>query len=114
MAYDIGIGVCAAISAGQVEIRLDSAALNRLVPNLPWRRSGTSILKLPAALCSKKRPPEVGGEVYLSQEALVRSQKGALDINGDGVFAAVELSRLVKGMEPSTSIPPASKARTRR
>ncbi|KRG70407.1 hypothetical protein [Pseudoxanthomonas dokdonensis] len=114
MSYDIGIGTCAEISDGQVEIRLDSAALSRLVPNQNWRRSGTSVLRLPAKLCSQKRPPAVGEEVYLQHQALQRSQKGSLDIDGDGSFSAVELSNLVKNLDPSATAPVAVKARGKR
>lgn len=114
MSFDIGIGKCCGIADGFVDVSLDSAMVSRLIPAQGWRKSGSSTLRLPLRLCSQKRPPIVGNEVYLPQEALSKSQKGSLDLHGDGNFAAVELMALVKDLDPPAMNPPSAKPRSSR
>lgn len=114
MSYDIGIGICAAAEGDTVDVRLDSAMLSRLVPNQQWRRSGTSLLRLPARLCSQKRPPTMGSEVYLPHTALAKTAKALLDAEGDGRFVPVDLAVLARGPQPNVVETPAAKSRSAR
>ena len=93
MSYDIGIGRCAAIDANSIGVHLDSVMVSRLLPDQPWRKSGTSMLQISPKVCSSKRPPEVGAEVYLDRAALAKDSKASLDLAGDGVMISVNLQR---------------------
>lgn len=103
MNYDIGIGRCAAIEANIVGVKLDSVMVSRLLPDQPWRKSGTSVLRINAEVCSSKRPPEVGAEVYLDRAALSADSAGSLDLAGDGVMVPVKLHRLLLDLDPEPS-----------
>ncbi|MGB4859924.1 MAG: hypothetical protein WBP11_11435 [Dokdonella sp.] len=111
MSYDIGIGKCAAIDAISVGVHLDSVMVSRLLPDQPWRKSGTSMLQISPRVCSSKRPPEVGAEVYLDRAALAKDSKASLDLAGDGVMIPVNLQRLLKDLDPNPAPAPATKGR---
>ncbi|MEO6076124.1 MAG: hypothetical protein ABIP56_04900 [Dokdonella sp.] len=111
MSYDIGIGKCAAIDATSVGVHLDSVMVSRLLPDQPWRKSGTSMLQISLKVCSSKRPPEVGAEVYLDRAALAKDSKASLDLAGDGVMIPVNLQRLLKDLDPNPAPAPATKGR---
>lgn len=111
MSYDIGIGRCAAIDATSVGVHLDSVMVSRLLPDQPWRKSGTSLLQISPKVCSSKRPPEVGAEVYLDRAALAKDSKASLDLAGNGVMIAVNLQRLLKDLDPNPAPAPATKGR---
>lgn len=111
MSYDIGIGKCAAIDANSIGVHLDSVMVSRLLPDQPWRKSGTSLLQISPKVCSSKRPPEVGLEVYLDRAALAKDSKASLDLAGDGVMIAVNLQRLLKDLDPNPAPAPATKGR---
>lgn len=100
MNYDIGIGSCANIESRTVGVRLDSVMVSRLLPDQPWRKSGTSLLNISVDVCSSKRPPAVGSEVYLDRAALSKGATGSLDVMGDGIFVPVKLQRLLVGLDP--------------
>lgn len=110
MGYDIGIGICTAIDAAQVTVKLDSAMVSKLVPGRPWKRSGTSLLHLPSDLCSARKPPEVGSEIYLGRDRLGARAQASLDINGDGRVKTVDLRQLLQDLDPN----PAPRAGTAR
>lgn len=112
MTYDIGIGSCIAIDGDVVLVKLDSVMVKRLVPDAPWRKSGTSTLTLSRVLCSVRRKPEVGGEVYLDHAALTRTAPGRLDLNGDGVLLPVDLRHLLDNLHPQEAPAPAAKGRS--
>ena len=111
MSYDIGIGRCAAIDANSIGVHLDSVMVSRLLPDQPWRKSGTSLLQISPKVCSSKRPPEVGAEVYLDRAALAKDSKASLDLAGDGVMIPVNLQRLLKDLDPNPAPAPATKGR---
>lgn len=111
MSYDIGIGKCAAIDANSIGVHLDSVMVSRLLPDQPWRKSGTSLLQISPKVCSSKRPPEVGLEVYLDRAALAKDSKASLDLAGDGVMIPVNLQRLLKDLDPNPAPAPATKGR---
>lgn len=111
MSYDIGIGRCAAIDANSIGVHLDSVMVSRLLPDQPWRKSGTSMLQISPKVCSSKRPPEVGAEVYLDRAALAKDSKASLDLAGDGVMIPVNLQRLLKDLDPNPAPAPATKGR---
>jgi hypothetical protein len=115
MTYDIGIGVCSGIEGNTVVVSLDSAIVSKLIPNQPWRKSGTSVLRLRNSLCSSKRPPQVGDEVYLERAALTRTATATLDLFGDGEPVSVELIQLLTGLDPQPPVAVAvGKGRARR
>jgi hypothetical protein len=107
MAYDIGIGICSAIESGQVSVRLDSAMVSKLSPGQPWRRSGTSLLHLDPALCSERKPLEVGSEAYLGRERIGTRATASLDLDGDGTSRTVRLQCLLDGLDPGPAPKPA-------
>lgn len=107
MAYDIGIGICTAIEPSRVAVKLDSAMVSKLIPGHPWRRSGTSLLYLDPDLCSERKPPEVGSEIYLGRERIGARATAALDINGDGNLKKVSLQHLLDGLAPGPAPQPA-------
>lgn len=108
MSFDIGIGKCIAVSRDTVDLHADISVVHKYFPDLPWQRQGTSVLRVPVSCCSTLRKPEVGEEVYLSEQSLGRNQKGWLDALGDGSFESVSLSRIVDGMSPGESPPSAA------
>lgn len=113
MNYDIGIGSCAAIEANIIGVKLDSVMVSRLLPDQPWRKSGTSVLRINANVCSARRPPEVGAEVYLDRAALSKDSAGTLDLVGDGVTVPVKLLRLLLDLDPEPSpAAPTTKSRS--
>ena len=85
--------------------------VSRLLPDQPWRKSGTSLLQISPKVCSSKRPPEVGAEVYLDRAALAKDSKASLDLAGDGVMIPVNLQRLLKDLDPNPAPAPATKGR---
>lgn len=114
MTYDIGIGICTAIEARQVAVKLDSAMVSKFVPGHPWRRSGTSLLYLDPALCSERKLPEIGSETYLGRERIGARATASLDIDGDGTLTTVKLQRLLDGLEPGSATKPAKPRTSRR
>ncbi|CAN5722939.1 hypothetical protein BH23PSE2_BH23PSE2_07140 [soil metagenome] len=112
--YDIGIGICTAIEACQVSVKLDSAMASKLIPGQPWRRSGTSLLYLDAGLCSQRKPPEVGAETYLGRERIGTRATASLDANGDGRLTIVKLQVLLDGLEPGPPPKPAKSGARKR
>lgn len=111
MSYDIGIGRCAAIDATSIGVQLDSVMVSRLLPGQPWRKTGTSLLQISPKVCSAKRPPEVGAEVYLDRAALAKDSKATLELSGDGKKIAVNLQKLLNDLNPDPAPPPATKGR---
>lgn len=107
--FDIAVGKCEAIDKSTVTIRLDSAIVSRLVPGHPWRTSGTSVLRLDIRLCSESRPPEIGRELFLQREALLRNPRASLDLLGDGQFAPIRLRAIGDNTDPE-AMQPAAKA----
>lgn len=101
MDYDIGIGRCSGIEGPTVVVELDSAIVSKLVPQQPWRRSGTSLLRMKSDLCSAKRPPEVGAEVYIDRAALSKNAPASLDLAGNGKLVPVDLRVLLRNLDPS-------------
>lgn len=114
MSYDIGIGICMAIEASRVSVKLDSAMVSRLIPGTPWRRSGTSLLHFDAGLCSERVPPEVGSEIYLGRERIGARATAALDVNGDGRLKTVSLQQLLHGLDPAPAPRPTATRSGRR
>ncbi|HUD41948.1 MAG TPA: hypothetical protein VMR06_08115 [Dokdonella sp.] len=112
MTYDIGIGSCIAINGEAVLVKLDSVMVKRLVPGSPWRKSGTSTLTLNRALCSPRRKPEVGSEVYLDRATLTRAAPGKLDLTGDGTLLPVDLRLLLDNLDPQPAPTPSVKGRS--
>lgn len=106
--FDIAVGKCETIDKGTVTIRLDSAIVSRLVPGHPWRTSGTSVLRLDIRLCSESRPPEIGRELFLQREALLRNPRATLDLLGDGQFVPIRLRAIGDNTDPEI-LQPASK-----
>ncbi len=102
MGYDIGIGLCMSADAGVVAVKLDSAMVSKLVPGRGWKRSGTSLLRFAPAVVSDRRPPRAGEEVYLARESIERHPQAELDLDGDGHLVAVDLRRLLDGLDPET------------
>lgn len=100
MSYDVGIGRCAKIGADFIVVELDSVMVKKLLPEHPWRKSGTSLLSLNVDACSSTRPPEVGSEVYISRETLAGGVKASLDLFGNGSPTPVDLRQLLKDMSP--------------
>lgn len=109
MSYDIGIGRCSAIDATSIGVQLDSVMVSRLLPGQPWRKTGTSLLQISPKVCSAKRPPEVGAEVYLDRAALAKDSKATLELSGDGKKIAVNLQKLLNDLNPDPAPPPATK-----
>jgi hypothetical protein len=107
MAYDIGIGICTAIEAKQIAVKLDSAMVSKFIPGSPWRRSGTSLLYFDPALCSDRKLLEVGSETYLGRERIGARATASLDINGDGRLETVKLQQLLDGLDPGPAPKPA-------
>lgn len=114
MAYDIGIGICTAIEAKQVSVKLDSAMVSKFVPGQPWRRSGTSLLYFDPALCSERKLLEIGSEAYLGRERIGARHTASLDIDGDGTLKTVRLQRLLDGLDPGPAPKPAKSRSAKR
>jgi hypothetical protein len=114
MSYDIGIGLCAAIEGAHITVKLDSAVVSKLIPKQPWRKSGTSLLQFKSDLCSPRRPPEVGSEVYLDSSALAKNAPASLDLAGNGVLTRVDLRMLMNDLNPLPAPTAAAKGRSNR
>jgi hypothetical protein len=112
--YDIGIGICTSVAATGVSVSLDSSVVSRLVPGQPWRRSGTSLLRFHPDLCSPRRPPEPGIEIYLARDRIGRNPTAVLDLDGDGRTCEVDLNVLLQGLDPDPTPPPATGRSARR
>ena len=114
--YDIGIGRCEAIEGDIVYVRLDALIAKRLAPESPWNRSGTSVLRCRLGLCSQRRPPRVGDELYLDSAELTRAAPAEIDALGNGKFRAVDLRVVLTAMSPipAAPAPSAKHAFTRR
>lgn len=108
MTYDIGIGQCAEVGEDTVVVRLESVMVRRLSPEQPWRRSGTSLLRLNRKLCSTLRPPEPEREVYLDRAALSKRSIGMLELGGDGAAISVDLRALLTDVDPQPSAGPST------
>src|SRR5882757_739680 len=100
MAYDIGMGFCAGLDGGSVLVKLDSVMVKKLSPGQPWRKSGTSLLRLDRKLCSATRPPQVDQEVYVDSDALAHKSVASLDLDGNGINMKVDLRVILDGMNP--------------
>ena len=98
--YDIGIGRCADIAEALVAVRLDSAMMRRFAPTDPWRTSGSCMLWLTLDQCSARRPPVVGGEVYLDSATLDSVGRAALDVGNTGTRVDVDLGMLIRDTQP--------------
>lgn len=98
MNFDIGIGRCVEISADLVVVKVDSVILRKLMPQIPWRRTGTSLLRCDRKACSKERPPQIDAELYLDSKAL-RGSRAFLDLEGDGTFLKVDLSVIADSID---------------
>ncbi|TWI00997.1 hypothetical protein IP90_02619 [Luteimonas cucumeris] len=114
MGYDIGIGLCAGIDGANVVVKLDSAVVSKLIPKQPWRKSGTSLLQFKSDLCSARRPPEVGSEVYLDSAALTKNAPASLDLAGNGSSMRVDLRALLSNLDPQPAPVAAAKGRSSR
>jgi hypothetical protein len=111
MTYDIGIGRCSELGEETVVVKLESVMVQRLSPAQPWRRSGTSLLRINRKLCSATRPPLQDREVYLDRAALSKRSMATLDLSGDGSTIQVDLRALLEGLDPQPSAGPQSKSR---
>lgn len=111
MNYDIGIGRCAEVNGDTVVVKLESVMVHRLSPDQPWRRSGTSLLRLNRKLCSSLRPPVPDEELFLDRAALSKRSMGSLDLAGDGNTISVDLRALLQDVDPQPSVGPNGKAR---
>ena len=114
MSYDIGIGLCAGIEGVNIIVKLDSAVVSKLIPKQPWRKSGTSLLQFKSDLCSPRRPPEVGSEVYLDSAALTKNAPASLDLAGNGTLMKVDLRTLMSNLNPMPAPSAAAKGRSNR
>lgn len=114
MGYDMGIGLCAEIEGANVVVSLDSAVVSKLIPGHPWHRSGTSRLRFSRDLCSPRRPPQVGSEVYLDSAALAKNAPAMLELAADGKPVRVDLRALLVTMDPQPMPPVAVKGRSGR
>jgi hypothetical protein len=105
MIYDIGIGRCSAIEGDLIFVRLDALIAKRIAPESPWNRSGTSVLRLRRDLCSERRPPSVGEELFLDSATLTRAAPAEFDLLGNGRFRDVDLRIVLTSMTPIASAP---------
>ena len=110
MAYDIGMGRCSEISDKSVVVKLDSVMVKKLSPDQPWRRSGTSLLRLDRKLCSATRPPQLDQELYVDSAALSRKTQASLDLDGNGVSMPVDLRVILEGLDPLPAPTPKPKS----
>ena len=110
MSYDIGMGYCAEINEKSVLVKLDSVMVRKLSPDQPWRRSGTSLLRMDRKLCSAVRPPQLNQEVYIDSAALARKSAATLDLEGNGVGRPVDLRVILEGLDPLPAPTPKPKS----
>jgi hypothetical protein len=113
MTYDIGIGRCTEIHEDTVVVKLESVMVQRLSPDQPWQRSGTSLLRLKRHLCSTLRPPQPDQELYVDRDALSKRSMASLDLMGNGAMITVDLRALLNDLNPQPSAGPQGKAKTK-
>jgi hypothetical protein len=103
--YDIGVGRCSGIDGNLIYILLDALIAKRLVPEAPWNRSGTSVLRCDRSYCSHERPPRVDEELFLASAALAKPARADIDLGGDGHYRPVDLRVIVNSMTPILPAP---------
>ncbi len=109
MNFDIAIGTCIEIGDTSATVRLDNAMLRRLCPTLKVGVPPKARLRVPLAICSSRRPPRDGQELFLDYEQTLQAADAWLDSGGDGEFVAIDARVLASDIDPSTQPEPSRK-----
>ncbi|MBL8297542.1 MAG: hypothetical protein JNN30_04255 [Rhodanobacteraceae bacterium] len=109
MSFDIAIGRCLEFDESAAIAKLDGAMLRKLCPTLVFAVQINARLRVPLSICSGRRPPRQGQELFLDY---IKTRDGAeawLDIQGSGHYSAVDIRPLANGLDSVSSPEPERK-----
>jgi hypothetical protein len=110
MSFDIAIGRCIELDDDVAIVKLDGAMLRKLCPTVVFAVQINARLRVPLAICSGRRPPKQGQELFLDYTKTRDGAEVWLDIQGQGNYSAIDVRPLASGLEPMPRPEPERKA----
>lgn len=111
MSYDIALGKCVSLDAEIAQVAIDTSVLRKLSPLSAPTIPPKAFLRIPIFVCSSKREPRRGQELFVDFEKIKAGCDAMLDVLGDGDFRPTDLRKLLVNMNPGERPPPAAKSR---
>lgn len=100
MSFDIAIGQCTEVGENFAVAKLDGAMLRKLRPTYAFVGQPDVYLRVPLSICSARRPPRPGQELFLDSAKALAGTGAALSMQKHGDYAAVDVRLIANGMEP--------------
>lgn len=110
MNFDIAIGPCLSVDEHFAVVKLDGAMLRKLLPGEVFAVQINARLRVPLSICSTRRPPREGQELFLDYEKACDGAETTLDPRGRGEYADIDIRLLTNGIEPAVRPEPERKA----
>lgn len=111
MSYDIALGKCVSIDEDIVQIAIDTSVLLKLSPKAVFPLPPKAFLRIPILVCSSKREPRRGQELFVDFDKIKDGCNATLDARGDGDFRPTDVRKLLVNLNPGERPPPAAKSR---
>jgi hypothetical protein len=109
VSFDIAVGRCIEVDDTAAVVRLDGAMLRKLRPGLLFTAQPNAHLRVSLSLCSARRPPRQGQELFLDFQKTTTGAPTWLDIDGSGDYADVDVRLLATDVSPMPRPEPARK-----
>jgi hypothetical protein len=111
MSYDIAIGKCVSLDAETAQVAIDTSVLLKLAPRAPFPIPPKAFLRIPVVVCSSKREPKRGQELFVDFDKIKDGCDAMLDVRGDGDFRPTDMRKLLVDLNPADRPTPAAKSR---
>jgi hypothetical protein len=100
MSFDIAIGRCLELDENVAIVKLDGAMLRKLCPSIVFAVQTNARLRVPLSICSGRRPPRQGQELFLDYTKTRDGAESWLDMQGQGDYRVIDVRLLASGLEP--------------
>jgi len=111
MSFDIAIGQCTEAGEDFAVAKLDGAMLRKLHPTFALVGQPNVHLRVPLSICSTRRPPRQGQELFLDRTKVLAGAETSLALGGQSGSIAVDVRLIANGMEPMPRPTPEQKTR---
>lgn len=110
MSFDIAIGRCLELDEHVAVVKLDGAMLRKLCPAFVFAVQTQARLRVPLSVCSGRRPPRPGEELFLDYARTRSGIESWIDVHGQGDYRSTDIRLLAGGLDPMPRPEPERKA----
>ena len=111
MSFDIAIGRCLEAGKDFAVAKLDGAMLRKLLPAYAFVGQPDVRLRVPLSICSTRRPPAAGQELFLDHVKVLAGAPASLRTRENDDDIAVDVRLIANDMDPMPRPAPEQKAR---